>query len=70
MKRFRRGFVFKAHRRLFHSNLGSRVIKMKKRELGLTVAAPPVRKREWPVIAATPDVSSTLFEVIGQSAGF
>ena len=31
VKRFRRGLVFKAHRRLYHSTLGLRVIKKKKR---------------------------------------
>jgi len=31
VKRFRRGLVFKAHRWLHHSTLGSRVIKKKKR---------------------------------------
>ena len=30
MKRFRGGLVFKAHRWLYHSTLGSRVIKKKK----------------------------------------
>jgi len=32
VKRFRGGLVFKAHRRLYHSTLGLRVIK-KKREM-------------------------------------
>ena len=32
MKRFRGGLVFKAHRLLYHSTLGSRVIKKKKEE--------------------------------------
>ena len=32
MKRFRGGLVFKAHRWLYHSTLGSRVIKKKKKE--------------------------------------
>ena len=31
MKRFRRGLVFKAHRLLYHSTLGLRVIKKKKK---------------------------------------
>ena len=31
MKRFRRGLIFKARRLLYHSTLGSRVIKKKKR---------------------------------------
>ena len=30
MKRFRGGLVFKAHRLLYHSTIGLRVIKMKK----------------------------------------
>jgi hypothetical protein len=33
VKRFRRGLVFKAHRPLFHSTLGSKVIKKKKKDL-------------------------------------
>ena len=32
MKRFRDGLAFKAHRHLYHSTLGSRVIKKKRRE--------------------------------------
>jgi len=32
VKRFRGGLVFKAHRLLYHSTLGSRVIKKKWRE--------------------------------------
>jgi len=31
VKRFRGGLVFKAHRSLYHSTLGSRVIKKKKK---------------------------------------
>ena len=31
VKRFRGGFVFKAHRRLYHSTLGSRLINKKKK---------------------------------------
>ena len=34
VKRFRAGLVFKAHRRLYHSTLGSRVIKRKKKKSG------------------------------------
>ena len=34
VKRFRRGLVFKAHRWLYHSTLGSRVIKKKKKVEG------------------------------------
>ena len=32
VQRFRGGLVFKAHRLLYHSTLGLRVIKMKKKE--------------------------------------
>ena len=32
MKRFRGGLVFKAHRLLYHSTLGSRVIKKKRKK--------------------------------------
>ena len=32
MKRFRGGLVFQAHRLLYHSTLGSRVIKKKKKK--------------------------------------
>ena len=32
VKRFRGGLVFEAHRRVYHSTLGSRVIKKKSRE--------------------------------------
>ena len=35
VKRFRGGLVFKAHRPLYHSTLGSRVIKKKHQEMGL-----------------------------------
>jgi len=35
VKRFRGGLVFKAHRLLYHSTLGSRVIKKKKRRMAL-----------------------------------
>ena len=34
MNRFRGGLVCKAHRLVYHSTLGSRVIKKKKMELG------------------------------------
>ena len=34
MKRFRGGLVFKAHRFVYHSTLGSRVIKKKKKDRG------------------------------------
>ena len=42
MKRFRGGLVFKAHRLLYHSTLGLRVIKKKKRKVrvSLDVALP------------------------------
>ena len=39
-QRFRGGLVFKAHRWLFHSTLGSRVIKKKKKERHLFCALP------------------------------
>ena len=42
MKRFQGGLVFKAHRLLYHSTLGSRVIKTKK---GTVVTLPPRRAR-------------------------
>ena len=32
VERFREGLVFKAHRLLYHSTLGSRVIKKKKKQ--------------------------------------
>ena len=32
VKRFRRGLVFKAHRRVYHSTLGLRVIEKKRRK--------------------------------------
>ena len=32
VNRFRTGLVYKAHRLVYHSNVGSRVIKKKKRE--------------------------------------
>ena len=43
MKRFRVGLVFKAHRLLYHSALGSRVMKEKKKveELGLRSEGAP-----------------------------
>jgi len=37
VKRFRGGLVFKAHRLLYHSTLGSRVIQKKKKGLGLRI---------------------------------
>ena len=40
LKRFRGGLVLKAHRRLYHSTLGSRVIKKKKKHRASSV---PVR---------------------------
>ena len=42
-KRFRGGLVFKAHRFLYHSTLGSRVIKKKKKK---TFAQPPGRSTD------------------------
>ena len=33
MKKFRGGLVFKAHRLVYHSTLGSRVIKKKKKDV-------------------------------------
>jgi len=36
-KRFRGGLVFKAHRRVYHSNLGLKVIKKKKKSMGFGV---------------------------------
>jgi len=41
VKRFRGGLVFKAHRWLFHSTPGSRVIKQKKKERGHAVGVIP-----------------------------
>ena len=46
VKRFRGGLVFKAHRLLYHSNLGSGVINKKKRRLFWT--EPGVRRSRWP----------------------
>ena len=40
MNRFRGGLVFKAHRLLYHSTLGSRVIKKKKRRTSWTMPLP------------------------------
>jgi len=37
VKRFRGGLVFKAHRLFYHSTLGSRVIKKKKKEVGVGI---------------------------------
>ena len=45
MLRFRGGLVFKAHRLVYHSTLGLRVIK-KKKDLGLSVAAVEVEARD------------------------
>ena len=41
-KRFRRGLVFKAHRPVYHSTLGLRVIKKKKKDLGNALVAAPL----------------------------
>ena len=38
MQRFRGGLVFKAHRRVYHSTLGLRVIKKKKKKADLVLA--------------------------------
>ena len=46
MKQFRRGLVFKAHRRVHHSTLGWRAIKKKRECLGLVVyRVPPAVRR-------------------------
>jgi len=44
VKRFRGGLVFKAHRLLYHSTLGSRVINTKKK-IELVVSSPCKRRR-------------------------
>jgi len=41
VKRFRGGLVFKAHRLVYHSTLGLRVIQLKKEKIGLPQAPPP-----------------------------
>ena len=46
VKRFRGGLVFKAHRLLYHSTLGSRVTKKKRRRLGWTLASSTEIKAE------------------------
>ena len=43
VKRFRGGLVFKAHRLLYHSTLGVRVIKKKEEDVARGVAAVVVR---------------------------
>ena len=47
MKRFQGGLVFKAHRPLYHSVLGSRVIKKKKKYRG--ASAGPAHRHSLPV---------------------
>jgi len=42
VKRFRGGLVFKAHRLLYHSTLGLRVIKKKKKRSSFVVQAPAI----------------------------
>ena len=48
VKRFRGGLVFKAHRWLYHSTLGSIVIKKKKRSLAATASNASVSNASMP----------------------
>jgi len=59
VKRFRGGLVFKAHGLLYHSTLGSRVIKKKKEEDTRTTST---RKRES---AAYPSLSGFKVQGLG-----
>ena len=56
MKKFRGRLIFKDHRLVYHSTLGSRVIKKRKKEggeghaalLGLDLLQPPLWLVRWP----------------------
>jgi len=48
VKRFRGGLVFKAHRLLYHSTLGLRVIKKKKRGWARTLRSEPIQRQGCP----------------------
>jgi len=55
VKRFRGGLVFKAHRLLYHSTLGLRVIKNKKRRRVENQSAHGMVERDWVVITMGKD---------------
>ena len=68
MKRFRGGLVFKAHRLLYHSTLGSRVIKKKKQVDRVAVACRGdvgAAKVENRAVVALHLVLCSGFEVLG-----
>ena len=48
MKRFRRGLALKAHSLLYHSTLGSRVVKKKRRDLLRNVIQPQAPRPQTP----------------------
>ena len=56
--------MFKAHRRLYHSTLGLRVIKKKKKEQGWGLTMPHTRMAAWykPVRVTAMSRSYELFE--------
>ena len=73
VQRFRGGLSFKAHRRLYHSTLGLRVIKKKKRSTTLdtkTSCQPSFRPDFWSKFPPTPTVCGWPLETdSGSEAG-
>jgi len=54
VKRFRRGLVFEAHRLLYHSTVGVRVIKKKKKKVSTCLAGSPAVLRPWMAVTRSP----------------
>jgi hypothetical protein len=69
MQRFRGGLVFKAHRLLYHSTLGLRVVKKKKKTV---VVQPGVRScQDRYTLPSLVRIDTCLSEVLGsQGLGF